>query len=323
MSESQELTTSPQARAAELAEVARMLDKVFGGKRYTPEYIDWQYERSPEGREVAVNLRHDDALSAHYALIPQTWTDGGADEKTRYPLMLSLNTAVTEAARGKGVFTRLAEETYQAAVDQRGAKAVLGVANANSTPGFTRRLGFAILSPLPVIIGVANPFGGRGIETHVTDAAFTRSPRLAEIAGSVAAPSAGALAQLWTAEKLAWRLSSPLGPYWLHADASGVLVSRVERHKGVPIVIALKFLPRRGQGPLRARALLDAACAHHKTPFFLYAGFNEAVQLSGLPLPRRLLPSPLNLIYRPLDPAMPPAEKVRLAAFEFLDFDAY
>lgn len=319
MNDSSTLAENADVRTAELVQVALMLDKVFGGNRYTSEYINWQYQQSPEGREIAVNIHAGNEVTAHYALIPQTWTDG----HSRYPLTLSLNTAVTEAARGKGVFTRLAEQTFQAARDQHGRKAVLGVANANSTPGFIDRLGFTILCPLPVIMGIANPLGGRGVTTCITDTAFIRSTQLADLAKTLAPPPRGLLAQSWTAEKLAWRLSSPLGPYRLHVDDSSILVSKVEHHKGIPIVIALKFLPRRGGGPLRARALLNAACRSHKTPLFLYAGFNDAVAISGTPLPRRFLPSPLNLIYRRLDDTMPPLEMMHLAAFEFLDFDAY
>jgi hypothetical protein len=43
----------------------------------------------------------------------------------------------------------------------------------------------------------------------------------------------------------------------------------------------------------------------------------------GIPLPKRLKTSPLNLIFRSLDAAMIHQDSVTFDTFEFLDFDAY
>jgi hypothetical protein len=70
----------------------------------------------------------------------------------------------------------------------------------------------------------------------------------------------------------------------------------------------------------RRRAVVRAACRFHRAPVALHVGLNQHVSLSGLPLPKRLRESPLNLIFRDLDETPRPASIVN---FEFLDFDAY
>ena len=43
--------------------------------------------------------------------------------------------------------------------------------------------------------------------------------------------------------------------------------------------------------------------------------------ISGIPTPRRLQPSPLNVVFKPL--ADVPPDQFRLDTFEFLDMDAF
>src|SRR5512140_2458678 len=104
-------TAAPDPRRAYLARTAAMLHEVFGGDRYSESYLHWQYERAVEGHEIAVDIEKDGKSLAHYCVVPQNYASQGGAR----PMALSLNTAVTEAARGKGVFTRLAEETYSKA----------------------------------------------------------------------------------------------------------------------------------------------------------------------------------------------------------------
>jgi hypothetical protein len=64
------------------------------------------------------------------------------------------------------------------------------------------------------------------------------------------------------------------------------------------------------------------ALRHHRAAFAVYAGFNGRARVRGVPPPRRLQPSPLNLIVRHLDPTVD-QDAIRLHPFEFLDMDAY
>lgn len=64
----------------------------------------------------------------HCVCVPETFILIEKTERT----LLSLNTATYPKYQGKGLFTKLAEKTYEASV-QQGFHSIHGVANANST----------------------------------------------------------------------------------------------------------------------------------------------------------------------------------------------
>jgi hypothetical protein len=129
--------------------------------------------------------------------------------------------------------------------------------------------------------------------------------------------------QLWTPEKVRWRLARPGGDYWIHSGQTGMMVTRVEPFRGLRVMVILKIWPHKDCPLVRTGPLLRAAGACHRSPFFLYAGFNARAGVGGLPVPRRLLPRPLNLCYRQVAADAPAGDEFRLSVFEFLDFDAY
>ena len=108
--------------------------------------------------------------------------------------------------RSKGLFTKLAAKTFEAGAAQ-GYDGVYGVANANSTPGFVRKLGFQLVRPLEARIGI----GGlrHGEKASASALSFERS---------------------WSPAALRWRCANPHNPVYLkngggklrfHAAASG------------------------------------------------------------------------------------------------------
>ncbi|MFQ5495797.1 MAG: GNAT family N-acetyltransferase, partial [Phycisphaerae bacterium] len=151
----------------------------------TPAYLRWLYADNPRGQVIGFNAWSGGELAGHYAVIPiRALLDG----KTVHAA-LSLNTAVHPDHQGKGLFTRLAEMTYDRAV-ALGVDHVVGVANANSTPGFVRKLAFESVGRLEARL-------------------FWRWPRPA-VAGSVAA---GRWSRRWDADDLSWRIRNPSARY--------------------------------------------------------------------------------------------------------------
>lgn len=117
--------------------------------KFTYEFIRWQYKDNPNGEVVGYDAYIDDMLVAHYATIPIQMRICGHRRKG----LLSLNTATHPGHRGKGLFSILANKTFALAHDL-GYEFVIGAANANSTHGFLNNLGFYLISPLDVKIGV-------------------------------------------------------------------------------------------------------------------------------------------------------------------------
>jgi hypothetical protein len=208
----------------------------------------------------------------------------GAEERG----LLSLNTATAPAHQGKGLFTKLADSTYTYAA-KHGFGFVIGVANANSTHGFVKKLGFQLVSPLRAMVGIG-PLS-------------TRKP------GEVQ------YERTWHPEALKWRLAHPLYRYTVnHEGALDVLLS--ERSQlGCRLLL----------GALPAAALVGIAPEAHKGPIGprIWVGLDRAMNWTLRPymnIPMKLRPSPLNLIFKDLTGQGRTLDPSRIR-FQAIDFD--
>lgn len=272
---------------ATLARYGALFAACFPGTdKFTPAYLDWLYVANPDGAAVGYDAWDGERLAAHYVCVPaRAWVEG---QEVR--VLLSLNTATHPDYQGKGLFTRLAAMTYEAGAGA-GFDGVYGVANANSTPGFVRKLGFQLVRPLEARIGL-----GR----------LRHAPR----------PAAPALSfeRSWSEASLAWRCANPHNRVWqrragdrlqLHAAAVGGVPAYAELDGGLD------------GGAARSPSFLS--------PLRLFIGLApdaSARYWNYASIPMRLRPSPLNLIWRAFTPRAPRLDAARIQ-FTFLDFDAY
>lgn len=295
---------------------AALLRDVFPKARISrPDYLHWLYRASPFGAVVETNLDDELGRAGHYAIVPIDLVRDGVQVRGA----LSLNTAVHERARGGGAFVALANATFATAAS-RGIDAVVGVANANSTPGFVRRLQFELLTALPAQVLAPVPGRRSGVlSAWAEPAAFETDGPASELSALLRPPPQG-LARVWTPETLRWRLQAPGSRYALHRSAEALAVSTADHRHGLPVGVILKVF---ADGPLSrtsCRAIVRAVCRTHRSPVAVYVGANEFAAFAGLPLPDRLRDSPLNFVYRPLRGESSPPHLTR---FELLDFDAY
>lgn len=280
-----------------------------------PAYLRWLYEQSPFGPVIEANRDDDRGRAGHYALVPIALVADGAPRAGA----LSLNTAVDERARGGGVFVQLATEAIEDA-RRRGVRCVLGVANANSTPGFLRRLSFTLAGPLPATVLLPLPGRRARVRSAWAGEESFAPGSVADDLDTLLTPPERGVARAWTADALAWRLASPGSRYALHRSEHALLVTTADSRAGVPVAVLLKAFASEQVGVAERRALVRAACRLHRAPLALHVGLNDLVAFRGPPLPERLRASPLNLIVRHLDDAPAPSP---IARFELLDFDAY
>lgn len=294
---------------------AELPDKRFDG----PDYLAWLYDENPEGGGVYEGIDEDGRRMAHYALIPQRWRNAGGPA----PVYFSLNAVTRSGAQRKGYFVQIGHRIYERArLD--GAKGILAVPNEKSTPGALKYLGYRFLGPLPVRI--VHPFGSaKGVESRAADAAWLASDEFATLAGQIDQHAASGWTQAWSPEQLRWRLSQPRAGFVAHLSDDLLAVSVEHRFGGLPFAVIVKLLPRRPLAvgeTVSPRAVVAAACRHHRAPAAVYAGFNAHVPVRGLRPPRKLQPAPLNLLFRSLSDEVP-QETFALDTYEFLDFDAY
>jgi len=278
-----------QSTPAALASYAELFRACFSHATHlTPEYLHWLYAQNPAGTVIGMDAMEGDRLAAHYVCVPaDVWLFG---EKRR--ALLSLNTATHPDFQGKGLFTALAKKTYESGADQ-GFTAVFGVANGNSTPGFIRKLGFQLVTPLDARVGLGRPVDVDWARVR-TEAEFRRA---------------------WTQEDLAWRVASPANRLLVSArpGQSSALFARTDR----------KAIDVWGETELSLEG--DTSRTRSPSPLRLFLGrypAGTARYVRSVSIPSFLRPSPLNLIYRDLrsEGAQVGADRV---CFNFFDFDAY
>lgn len=166
-----------------LTQILNLLNLSFPkATKFNIQYLKWQYADNPLGEIVGFNAFYKDALAAHYVTMPIEMSIYG--EKRRG--LLSLNTATHPEHRGKRLFSILADKTYSYAAEH-GYDYVIGVANANSTHGFLKNLGFYLISPLLVRIGLSS-----------------------DIYSNISKPCL----RIWDENTLQWRLSNPSAQYF-------------------------------------------------------------------------------------------------------------
>ncbi|QWF16142.1 GNAT family N-acetyltransferase [Lysobacter capsici] len=276
--------------AAALASYEQLFQHCFpGASHLNATYLDWLYARNPAGQVIGCDAWEGDTLAAHYVCVPVQAVVAGRPLR----VMLSLNTATHPDFQGKGLFTRLADATYQAGA-AAGVGAVYGVANANSTPGFIRKLGFTLVRPLDAQIGLGR-IDDRDAQAAREQAEFRRD---------------------WSQAALAWRVANPQRSYALVRAADGVVGAQAST--GKPGLRAWDEVP-----------LPSGMSAPSASPSFgmhLHLGLRprggDRKSAMWFDIPQRFRPSPLNMIFRPLGEGVlvPSADSVRLGQ---LDFDAF
>jgi len=294
---------------------AVMLCEVFPGhpKYRNLAFLDWEYRGSPSGQAIEANAEDEQGRTGHYAVIPQRWMVDG--QVSRYAL--SLDSSVAERSRGRGLFSTLGNQVADQARSS-GYTALIGLANAQATPGQVRNIGFELIRSLPVVIHL--PTAVRGVRSFdvISPEAL---PGWLEESGGAITPASGAW-RIWDAAEIKWRLSDPVHDYEVIVDDNLAVVVHITRFRGLPVVVILKTFVSSSVGEVSVSKLVTAACLRHRAPFAIHAGYNPRLRQSGIPVPMRLRPSPLNLILKPLAVGVPASSLVP-SCLEFFDFDAY
>jgi hypothetical protein len=296
----------------DLRATAAFLLREFGADKFADaDYLHWYYDANPDGPAVCGVRDDEEGRLASYALVPQKWRRG--DERAL--LGITVDACVRTGAQRAGVFRSLAREVFDGAL-AAGVSGTLTIANANSTPAFVEKLGLEHLGGLPVSAVV--PASRIRDVTHVAVDEST----IARLATDCAARTTPGWVHDWTVESLRWRLANPIREYTVHHSDDVWCVSVRSGVGPVPAVVVVALVPRDGRRGVAAGSVISAACRHHRAPIAIHAGINRDVRVRGIRLPRRLLPSPLNLLAlgfgeRPTDSI------VDVGVYEFLDTDHY
>lgn len=137
----------------ELEQLVELQNKVYEsrGLRFSKKGFENRYLHNPTGRVISFNAFDGDRMVSHYACIPTRFVIDGRVVRG----ILSMATVTHPDYRGRGLFKTLARMTYDAA-KKEGYEFVIGVANANSFPGFMKYFPFQFVGQLDVKVGYGN-----------------------------------------------------------------------------------------------------------------------------------------------------------------------
>jgi hypothetical protein len=274
---------------AGISECVSLLRTVFPQATHiTPNYLEWQYIQNPVGQCVGFNAYAAGQLAAHYVTIPISARLFGLEKRG----LLSLNTATHPEHQGRRLFTTLAAKTYEYG-RSAGYDFVVGVANANSTPGFVGKLNFQLVAPLMARVGVGM------VKKKQT-------------------PVHNCFECLWDAPRLNWRMQNPSLAYTYRQVNQMTQILASTGKFNIQAVLG-EFVTNQYAPQLFARQRT------FPYPIKLWIGLDCQVDWKKslyMDIPERFKPSPLNLIFKDLTEKMSPLSPDQVI-FHAIDFDAY
>ncbi len=286
MSDIRPLDLSP----AGIKRTCELLNVVYpDAPHITPAFLDRLYNGNPLGPSFGFSAFEDDRLVGHYLMIPVLTLLHGVEERGIWPFQL----ATHPRARGKRLFTALAERSFSAAREQ-GFGHLVGVGNAMSTPILVSKWGFQNICQLDARLGIGSMPERRGEDLRNLE-----------------------LVREWPdKEGIAWRLSHSARPYQVkYRGERGHLYAPTGKF-GIPVEIGSfdrHLLPK------------DLPSLKTLNPLRLWIGVDPGRDWSRslyFNIPVRFRPSPLNLLLYDLTDKKRTFHpgKVR---YEIFDFDAY
>lgn len=120
--------------------ILKLREEVFQDSSFDRKKWNWQYRDNPMGSsyiDLAVDKIEEKKLAGHYAVISYQMLLQGKKTTTAQ----SLDTFTSGDYRRQGIFVDIAEKCYERA-KVNGVTAIFGFPNANSYPGFVKKLSF-------------------------------------------------------------------------------------------------------------------------------------------------------------------------------------
>lgn len=279
----------------EISSINALLKECFPkSSKFSNEYLKWLYVDNPNGRAVGFNAYFNQELVGHYSCIPMIASVSGENQNG----LLSLNTATHPKYQGKGLFRKLANETYKLA-EEDGYKFVCGVANSRSSLLFVKLLKFQHVAPLDVKLGFGSILDIGNLKNVADFSEFSTR---------------------WDSNSLKWRMSNPVNTCRINEKYDSIV--RLFSNTEYPFII------NDGIALLGNQLEVGDVCKSLKDRFSIKMSLclypEELIKKGAIHvnLPDMLKPSPLNFIYKDLTGSKRSLSPDKVF-FNYLDFDAY
>lgn len=272
------------SKPADMQKLIDLQNAVYEGKHsFSDATFKHWYLDNPNGRVVSFNALYGDIIAAHYAIVPIKMEIEGRVAKG----LLSMATVTHPDHRGKGLFKTLAKLSYDYAAEN-GYEFVIGVANANSYPGFIKYFEYQDIGMLDVLMGC-----NRDLHEN--------SPKTFKMS--------------WDQKSIQWRF----GGNKYTKDKKAVYGTRpVWKFKKAPFLKTYM-----GVLPDHLLEELDIKQANHfSRPINLYVGLGSNARECGYrEVPKFIKHSPFHLIFMDLTGGKLPQMTKDNVFFQLMDFD--
>lgn len=247
-----------------------------GGHEFHISGFKYRYLENPIGRVISFNAFYGEELVAHYACVPMKMR---IDNRIVVGL-LDIATVTHPNHRGKGLFKKLAQTTFEYAKNN-GFEFVLGVANANSFPGYMKYFNFTFVGRLEVKFGFGRQIVPDGDKIYSV---------------------------YWDKPSLEWRLKCGYANYRINKSSiEGCHKSILKTYMGTFDTELLKTIEDKGKKKY--------------LPLSLYVGLGAKIKSPYVKVPKFIKHSPFNLIFMDLtDGNLPPINRDNIF-FQLIDFD--
>lgn len=309
------MVTVSEEMAVDYALTARLATEAFanGKVQFSPDRIQWLYEKSFGQGTTVVAAREDGLKIGQIALIGQKICVAG---ETRSAVQL-VDLFVVQAHRSAGLVRKLYREVERIC-EARGIRYILALPNDKSVLLNARFLKLAPLAELPVRAGVSLLPSSAKLACSERFKALSREQAIALFSPFTSRTTENGVH--YDGERLFSRLDDPTRDYAVHATDALLLISSLRKRKNLSHTVLCGFFarPHAAITPQTVNELVRAACGFWNSPLFVYAGINDSLpKLPGLPLPARLK-RPILVQLR--DMATDAAE-ARFARFQLIDSD--
>lgn len=254
-------------------------------------YLTWLYKDNPAGVFVGADAFAGNDIVGQVVAIPCEYILCGNLARG----LLAVNVAVHPMFQGRHLFKKLGLQMCEFGAEE-GYDFVMGVANAAATPGWTRQMGFQLVTPLEAMIGI----GSLGVKDY--DAILGRT----------------GFRHSWSSNTFKWRCGNPVNKVIPKIGAYNNTLSAFSSSGKIGIA-AYAEVPSGGLiDDLKSRELKYSL----QPRVFLGCIPGHAFGPNYIKIPSRFRPSPLNLVYKNLhdssDRLLPDS-----CLINYLDFDAF
>ena len=254
---------------------------------YSVEFLDWLYNKNPNGKAIINNVYEDEKIIAHFALVPITVQ---FNNKT-YKSALSVFTSVDENHRNLYFFHQLASKSFELA-KLRGIRFIMSIASEISTELYVKCFKFKLISPLAVKIGLSK-FQEKNDIPHKFEILRDKTT-------------------------LEWRLSNPRFKYQIYKENEKYIIfnNNYKLFKMNMGYISNKDLDLQNK--------IISKNTYNLNPFNMWIGLNNNLKniKMSFNFPEILKPSPCNLIIKDLKSEETKIRKEDIK-FNLIDYEMY